>query len=216
MTEDKELRNRIITKAHELFVQYGFSKSTMEEIAEQLSISKKTLYKHFRNKEEVLREGFNTMKCEIEGQIDAIINDKEMDFMQKLSRIMLYVADKVNQFKGHFMTDLQKNHPQIYAEIQEFRRKNTYAKMSLLINEGVEKGVFRADIDKNLLVIMYTSAINAVINPDVLSKLPLSGEAAYRSIISVLFEGMLTEKGREFFNKENYLSKKESEDEIVL
>ncbi|NUN09928.1 MAG: TetR/AcrR family transcriptional regulator [Ignavibacteriaceae bacterium] len=216
MTEEKEIRNRIITMAQELFVQYGFSKSTMEEIAGQLSISKKTLYKHFRNKEEILREGFKLMKCDIEGHIDSIINNTEMDFMEKLSKIMLFVADKVNQFKGHFMTDLQRNHPEIYSEIQEFRRKNTYAKMSLLINEGVEKGVFRGDVDKNLLVIMYTSAINAVINPDVLSKLPLSGEAAYRSIISVLFEGMLTEQGREFFDNENFNRKEELANEIIL
>ncbi len=216
MSEELEIRSRIIQTAFEMFEQYGFSKSTMEDIAEHLHISKKTLYKHFRNKEEILKEGFHTYRCDIENAIDSIINDTSLDFIEKLRKLMMFIAGKAKHFKSHFMEDLQKNHHEIYTEIQEFRRKNAYAKMSKLISEGTEQGIFRQDIDKNILVKMYTSSIQAIINPDTLAQLPLSVEDAFKNIITVLFEGIYTEKGREICKNEKINEKKETYDEVIL
>jgi hypothetical protein len=60
----------------------------------------------------------------------------------------------------------------------------------------VEKGVFRKDIDRQLIILFYLHAIQGMINPETLSQLPYSANQVFDSIIRIIFEGILTEEGR--------------------
>ncbi len=209
MSEKNEVKQKILYKSDELFRQFGFSKITMEEIAASLAISKKTLYKHFSNKEHILRELVSSIKCEVDSFIENLINDRTIDFIEKLKRFMTFIAKQAGRMDGQLIHDLMKHHPDIWADIQEFRNKKAYINLSALIQQGIKSGIFRDDINTEVIVIIYVSAIHGLINPETLSKLPVSADQAFREIIKILFEGIFTSDGRKKYKtsiliKENY------------
>ncbi len=196
MHEEKEIKERILTQAEQMFIQFGYSKVTMDEIAASLGMSKKTLYKFFPGKEALVKEMITSMKCSIDDHIEFVWSNKEMDFMDKLKSVMNFIGKQTTKLHGPLLEDLHKNIPEVWQEIHDFRKANAVKRFSTFINEGVEKGVFRKDIDRQLIVLFYLHAIQGLINPETLSQLPYSANQVFDAIIRIIFEGTLTEEGR--------------------
>jgi AcrR family transcriptional regulator len=196
MNDEKEIKERILNKATEMFFQFGFLKVTMDEIAAGLGMSKKTLYKFYPGKEYLLKEMFHGLKCEIEEYITELWSDEDMDFVIKLKKLMNFIGSHSSKFRGPLMEDVQKYNPEIWKEVQEFRRKNSQEKFSSLINEGIEKGIFRKDIDQSIIVMTYINAIQAIITPELLSQMPYSANQVFEALGKIIFEGILTNEGR--------------------
>jgi len=208
--EENEIKERILHKAEEMFLQFGFSRVTMEEIASELGMSKKTLYKFFPGKEQLLKEMVKDMKCKLEDFVHELWGNNEISFLEKLKNLMNYIGNQSTTFRGPLVHDLQKNFPQLWEEINESRRTHSLEKFNLLINEGMEKGIFRKDIDQQIVVLLYINAIQGILNSDVLSQLPYTANQVFESIIRVFLEGMFTEEGRNKYlsikHEENMLS----------
>ncbi len=196
MHEEKEIKERILSQAEQLFIQFGYSKVTMDEIAASLGMSKKTLYKFFPGKELLVKEMITSMKCSIDDHIDLIWNNQEMDFMDKLKSVMNFIGKQTTKLHGPLLEDLHKNIPEVWREIHDFRKANAVKRFTTFINEGVEKGVFRKDIDRQLIILFYLHAIQGMINPETLSQLPYSANQVFDAVIRIIFEGILTEEGR--------------------
>jgi len=206
MNEEKEIKQRIVLKADEMFRQYGFSKVTMEGIASDLAISKKTLYKHFSNKDHILKELVYTNKCEVENFIEDLMAKKTMPFIEKLKNFMNFIAKQAEKLDGPMVRDLMKCNPEVWKDIEEFRTKKAYKHLSQLFEEGVESGIFRKDVNNSVIVLAYVASIHSLINPEVLSKLPISADQAFRDILKILFEGIFTTEGRKKYKSsiDNY------------
>jgi AcrR family transcriptional regulator len=204
--EDSEIKERILNKAGEMFHQFGFSKVTMEEIATELGMSKKTLYKFFSGKEHLLKEMVTGMKCKLEDYVLELWGNNEISFLEKLKNLMNYIGNQSSALKGPLAHDLQKNFPGLWDEIKESRRTHSLQKFSLLIDEGIEKGVFRKDIDQQIVLLLFIHAIQGILNPEVLTQLPYTYNQVFDSIMRVFLEGIFTEEGRN-----QYLSIKHDE-----
>ena len=206
MNEEKEIKQRIVLKADEMFRQYGFSKVTMEGIASDLAISKKTLYKHFSNKDHILKELVYTNKCEVENFIENLMAQKTMPFIEKLKTFMNFIAEQAKKLEGPMVQDLMKCNPEVWRDIEEFRTKKAYKHLSQLFAEGVESGIFRKDVNNSVIVLAYVASIHSLINPEVLAKLPISADQAFRDILKILFEGIFTTEGRKKYKStiDNY------------
>lgn len=196
MNEEKEIKLKILKRSEEIFKIHGFSKVTMEEIASDLGISKKTLYKHFSNKEHLLKEIVNINKCETSDFIEKIINDSSLTFIEKLQRFMNFIAQLSTKLENSLTAELMKCQPEIWKDIEEFRSKHAYKNLSKLIEQGMKDGVFRSDLNTDVVVVGYVAAIHSLINPVTLSKLPVSATQAYNEIVKILFEGIFTSEGR--------------------
>lgn len=196
MAEEKEIRERILKKAEEMFVQFGYSKVTMDEVAAQLGMSKKTLYKFFPSKEHLIRSVIFEVKCEVSEYCDVLFRDQEIDFVDKLKRLMSFFGKQSAKLRGPLLNDLQKTIPECWNELQEFRNKHAYERFNQLLSEGIKAGAFRADIDQQLILLMYVNTMQAMINPEVLSQVPYSGKQVYEVMVKIFFEGILSEEGR--------------------
>ncbi|MDQ7816670.1 MAG: TetR/AcrR family transcriptional regulator [Melioribacteraceae bacterium] len=214
MAYEKEVKQRILIKVEEMFFQFGYSKVTMEEIASVLSMSKKTLYKHFDNKEHILREIIREKKCEIETYVDKLIADSETEFITKLKNFLTFITAHFSKLSHPNIQDLVKSQPEAWNEIQEFRKKNAYNSFSKLINQGKESGVFREDFHSDVAVQLYFSAIHGMLNHQTLSQLPVTTDQAYNDIIKILFEGILSEQGRKKYINSDL--KSENNGELIL
>src|SRR5690606_20416932 len=147
MLTDNQIKERILSKAEEMFFQFGFSKVTMDEIDAELGMSKKTLYKFFQSKEQLLRILLSDIKCEDTEYIDTLLADKEMDFVEKIRKMMNYICKHKSKFKGPFVHDLQKTIPSCWHDINEFRTKHAHDNFEQLLDEGIERRTFMPDLD---------------------------------------------------------------------
>lgn len=196
MSDDVEIKKRIMFKADEMFLSFGFSKVTMDEIASGIGMSKKTLYKHFPSKVDLIKELVQEKKCETGRRIDQIISDETLEFVDKLKKLMHLMKEKSKDMRGPMMNDMIKCHPEIFSEIKEFRRENALCKIEKLIHEGMEKGIFRKDVSKEVVTLVYINAIHEILVPEVLSTLPFTTEQVAVDIIKIIFEGIFSEQGR--------------------
>ncbi len=192
--EEKERRERIIKKARELFGQHGYSKVTMEEIANSLGISKKTLYHFFANKQEVLREMMEDQQCEFMDHIESIWKSNDLDFIGKVRTILDYVGARSSEI--NHLQEIQKVEPEIWDEMHDYKRGKAFERVRNILEAGFETGIFRYDVDRNVLLLLYMHAVEAIINPETLSDLPLTGSQAFEAISRIIFEGILTDEGR--------------------
>lgn len=196
MTEEFDVKKRIMAKAEEMFTEFGYSRVTVDEIAAGLGISKKTLYKHFSGKEQILKEVIENRKCTNMSYITEIINNETMEFSEKLQRLMEYLKEMSKTMHSPLISDLVKNYPDIYNDIQNFKREKAIHQVEKLMLQGANEGVFRKDINLEVFMMIFVASIREATTPSVLSNLPQSPGQVFNTILKVIFEGLLTEEGR--------------------
>jgi AcrR family transcriptional regulator len=209
MTEnDDEIK--IMEAASERFMDAGLYKVTMDEIASDLRMSKKTVYKFFPSKEVLLKAIVQSMMRRIESEVQAIIfSDKP--FEEKLTSILTFVGNTVGKLSHPFMRDIQRFAPGLWKEIEIFRREKIFSKIYKMLRQARKEGVFREDLDIDLFYLVLVTAMQGIMNPQVLSQQPFSAEEAFKGIFRILYEGALTDDARKRFQQKNFsLSSNES------
>lgn len=196
MPIDPEIRARIIEKARVHFLRLGFSKVTMNEIAEELGMSKKTLYEYFPSKEQLLLEAMTSMQSDVTSKISRLISDESLDFIQKLQQIMTQGALFHSKFSNQFWIDMQRNAPQVWKCCDDFRLEKMRKSTAMIVHEGIQKGFFRNDINEHIVVLLYMAAVQNLMTPEVLAQLPVTMYDLFETIIKIIFEGILTEDAR--------------------
>lgn len=197
-----DVRRRIVAAARDLFIASGFSSATMDDIAGELGMSKKTLYEHFPAKAELLRSAARLNCDECHAELESIAS-AEKDFFPRARRTFAFVSQMYARLSHAYLTDLKRNAPEVWREIQEFRRTRVRRHILALLDHGVAQGVLRRDLDREALAGMYLTMTSALLNPDV-SGLRGGAEisAAYEAFVRVYFEGLITEAGRRRIAKE--------------
>jgi AcrR family transcriptional regulator len=191
-----EIRQRIISSAREQFLMFGFTKVSVEEIATKMGMSKKTIYKYFPRKEDLVREVIESTLRDIEMCCRRIVEDDSLDFVEKLQKMMSNAAFHISALGRPLIEDLEKNVPHVWKEISDFRSNRIKEDFGKLFNEGVRKGFFRNDIDPILFIMIYDTIIENIISPEMLSRVPFTALQAYDTIVKIIFEGILTKNAR--------------------
>jgi AcrR family transcriptional regulator len=197
---DATLRARIVGAGAELFLSRGFVRVTADEIAGRLGISKATLYKSFASKEAILRAVVREIMNDIAGRVEGILDDRRLSFVEKLVSLFSYVGGRISLFGPLLVRDIQKSAPQIWKEIDNFRRDKILKNFKVILESGRKEGLFRGDIDLDLLLQMFTYLIGEFINPQAVLRSGRSPAEAFESVIKVFFQGILTDSGREHFS----------------
>ncbi|HTX18976.1 MAG TPA: TetR/AcrR family transcriptional regulator [Bacteroidota bacterium] len=199
MNTETEIRDRIIAYAREHFLHQGFSKVTLDEIAADLGMSKKTLYKYFENKEDLLRAGIEENLLQVSRAFDEITGS-EGTFAEKLARVMMLIGKQMSRLSRNATIDMQKFTPDLWKQIESFRREQIFMKIGRMIAQGRDENIFRPNVNESLLSLMFINSVQGILNPEVLSQNSFSAEEAFRFIFQTLFEGVLTDAARKDFH----------------
>ncbi len=201
MASALEVQNRILEVAGSQFFSLGFTKVTMDEIAHEMGMSKRTLYQYFPGKKALLRKALLSRTKRISEGLGKISQSNETHFGKKLEQALTLVATEIPHFSPIFLRDIQRHAPEVWKELDQRRQETIHTRFGQLIQEGVKEGFLRKDIDAEVLVLLFSTLIRNVMNPETLSRLPLSAPQAFSVISGVLFEGILTDKGRAKYRK---------------
>jgi AcrR family transcriptional regulator len=190
------LRARILGAGKQLFFSRGFVRVTADEIAAQIGISKATLYKEFESKEEILRAVVRDFMNEIIGRVEALIHDDTLSFVERLVALFAFVGGRISQFGPLLVRDLQKSAPLVWKEIDDFRRDKILTNFKIILAAGHKQGLFRGDIDMDLLLRMFLKLVEEFVNPAEIFRSGRTPAETFESVIKVFFQGILTDRGR--------------------
>jgi AcrR family transcriptional regulator len=193
---DRTARQRIIGAARAHFLAHGFHRVTMDDLAEGLAMSKKTIYAHFPSKTALLEAMLlDKFRC-VEEELEAITSECSADFPAGLHRLLACVQRHTEEIRPPFLRDIQREAPDLFKVVQARRREVIQRYFSKLLGEGRREGLIRKDTPVHLIIEILLGAVEAIINPPRLADLGLSPKSALTTIISVILEGVLTPEGR--------------------
>jgi AcrR family transcriptional regulator len=190
------IRARIVEVARDQFFHHGFDRVTMDEIARELGMSKKTLYRCFPDKAELIRAVTRMTMQEFSSPLRELTRNRKLDFVAKLHGMMEIIGERLERVGTQAQHELLRAAPEVWREVVEFRRRNIIENFGRLIQDGVAHGFVRTDVNRDILVSVYLSATESIIHPARLSELGIPARQALGAIISVVFKGLLTPKGR--------------------
>ena len=185
-----ELRERIIETAVEAFTIHGIKSITMDDIANSLGISKRTLYEVFSDKETLLEE------CILRGQKEADEFDKEVlataeNVLEVLLKCYLRSIEKFHATNKKFFEDIKK-YPKAY-ELLRSRSDQDSEETIQFFKDGVKQGIFRADVNFAIVNLLVREQIDLLMNTDICKR--YSFLEVYESIMFTYLRGISTEKG---------------------
>ncbi len=201
MTNKKMIseKDKILNAACEVFFSKGFYKIPIDEIAISLKMSKKTIYKNFSTKEDLVREVAYSFIKTHSSNIAAIIS-KKYNAVEKLYHIFSYLGSAILKVNDKWFSDFHDHFPEIWEEIEEFRLKFMTANISRIIDQGKKEG-YVIKQPSIIIINIFISSVRGIINPDfiLLNKMPVI--LALESTLGILMSGILTPKGKIIYKK---------------
>jgi AcrR family transcriptional regulator len=196
---NSEEYEKIFNYAKSLFIKEGFYKTTMDNLAAGLKISKKTIYKYFGSKEVLIKSVVESIKNEVSGKLDNIRKSNDNAIL-KLINLNKLLSKMLIELDDRWINDLRIHFPSLWKEIDEFRTKRLNGTFSTIINEG-QKGKLIKNIPAEMIVMISLSTLRGVINNEFLLNSKFSYKDAIETSLRILFTGILTAKGQKVFQK---------------
>ena len=185
---------RIKQKAHELFLQYGLRSVSMDDIANGIGISKKTIYQFYADKDELV-------DAVVESEFSKNENLCECDRMNAVNAIheiflaMDMLADMFRSMNPSFIFDMQKYHPKAFLKFNQYKNDSLFNVVRSNILRGIKEELFRDDIDVDIIARFRVQSLMMAFNHEFNSTLKQSiPEIAKELIIHYLF-GLVSIKG---------------------
>jgi AcrR family transcriptional regulator len=199
--ETAALRTRILLQARADFFALGYSGFTMDRLAEELGMSKKTLYVHFAGKDEIVGAVIDDVAAEIRAEADALLRHRELNFPEKLRGYVESMVERMAGLSPSTVRDLQRFAPKLHAKVQEVRGAAIPYVFGRFIEEGQLEGHIRTDLPAGFAIEFFLHAMQGLQQAATLERLRLAPRDVIRTGIDLFFGGLLTPAGRKQYEK---------------
>ncbi|MCJ7553955.1 MAG: TetR/AcrR family transcriptional regulator [Ignavibacteriaceae bacterium] len=193
------MQDKIIEQIEDKLFKEGFYKTTMDDVASELGMSKKTIYKFFPSKEDLVmaiaKHFMNSLKNKI---VPALNSDKNA--IEKLAELINILATASEKVSTKRMEEMKRHFPGIWNEIDSFRTKMMFENITKIINQGKEEGLF-LDYPTSIIMNMLVVSVRTIVNPDFILNNNFSIIEAARFAFKIIIGGIVTEKGKKVFNQ---------------
>lgn len=192
-------KEKISNYSQDLFFKSGFYKITMDEIAKGLRISKKTIYKYFPSKKNLLEAIVNSFLLSTQSRILKNIGEQENAIlkMKALSELFAELSLKMNR---KMLYDLQIHMPELWKTVESFREKLIRNIWEDIINQGKKEG-YIVNKPNDIIITFILSSIQSIINPTFLINHNYSMNEAFKITFDLIIQGLLTAEGIKVYNK---------------
>lgn len=195
-----EMKIRIAEKARELFMRYGIKSITMDEIATQMGISKKTIYQHFVDKDALVLEVFMHVMQQNKA---AIIKSKEL--AENAVHEQFLCSDVVSEMFAHMnpmlLFDMQRFHPLVHKQFEQYKKQFVIGIIQQNIERGIHEEVYRADIDVHLISwLMLESNFICMHQPEIRDSITNLAKVE-KQLTDFFLHGLSTTKGIKLIQK---------------
>ncbi len=196
---DKELKDLLIT-VRALYSKYGIKSMTMNDVARELGMSKKTLYQFVNNKDELVSKVCDLIEIE-KDLIFQEIKNKKLNAIQSLMDVNKLVTKILKEHNPGIEYDLRKYHPKVYFKVKERNHKAMYNSVLENLKQGKKEGLYRSDMDEKLIATLYVSRINSIRDNELIMREEMQKPDFTNQLIEYHIRGVANDKGlKEFDN----------------
>ena len=190
------MKERIITEARQLFVNYGIRSITMDMVADNLGISKRTIYENFENKNRLLKSCIDTAMNE-----QRIINEEIIrNSSNVIDATFVFIKNSMITLKRinpSFFFDIQKYYPEIWNTTIQKNDERNFNRIVSLLNQGISEGLFREDINVEIIARLNLEQFKLLSNQEIFPETKYSMIEIFENIIINFVRGIVTERGLE-------------------
>jgi TetR/AcrR family transcriptional regulator, cholesterol catabolism regulator len=188
------MKDQILNKATDMFLTLGFKSVTMDDIATEMGISKKTIYQHYKTKDDLVKATtmhlFETISC----GIDAICST-EQNPIEELFTIKDFVMKNLKDENTSPIYQLQKYYPKIHKSLhsKQFQKMGDCVIKNL--EKGIKQGYFRKEINQELIARFYFSGMTSIKDVELFNPNEFSSKLVQKTYLEYHLRGICTEKG---------------------
>ena len=194
-----EEKTKIIEIGEEKFFKEGFHKTTMDEVASELRMSKKTIYKFFPSKNDLVKAIAKQFMGNMKSRIVPTLNS-DKNAIEKLEELMKILAKTSVRISPQMLDDMRRHFPKLWSEIDNFRTEMMFGNLTKVIDQGKVEGLF-LDYPTPIIMNMLVASVRAIVNPEFILNNNFSIIEAARTAFKILIGGIATEKGKKIFNQ---------------
>jgi len=188
-------KERIFARADERFLKEGFARITVDDLMSDLAMSKKTFYKVFRSKEDLVEQLIMRALGNVALSLEKVMTS-DITFPERIRGFMSIIPLIARRVDSPMAQDIQRHLPTVWARVEEFRRGRMTKYLTRIIEQGKDEGHIRPDVPVRLLVLSIIGAVQSIVRPMVLAEESFSTREAVAGIFSLFLRGSLTDTGR--------------------
>ena len=185
------MRKKVLLSARNLFFSFGYSKVTMDELASELNMSKRTLYQLYNSKNRLLEAVIYDFFQEFQENINKIINNQNKNALASLKQIIFLIQKQTTKFSIHGFEDIRKNNSQAWQLISNLREKMFNSQLREILNQAKKENNLREDIDVEIIILIILNTIQSVVNPEIISQLSYSTEDVIEMLSKFIISGII-------------------------
>jgi AcrR family transcriptional regulator len=195
-----EVKDRIIVKATDLFMRYGIRSITMDEIASQLGISKKTIYQFFTDKDDM-----------VEAVVDLEVKENEMKCIRcqgiaenAVHENFLIIEMSQELLKGMnplIMYDLEKHHVKAFKKFRDYKYQFMYDMIRENLERGIQEDIYRPELDQDIIAKQRIETVFLIFNQDIFPNSRYKISEVQLELTLFFLHGITTQKGKKLIDK---------------
>ena len=194
-----EIKNRILNHATALFMRNGIKSVSMDDIAASMAMSKKTLYKWFANKDEmvyaVMAQHLDTTQRDCEQ-----LQSQATSAIDELFRMMGWIRQQFSDVHPSIFYDMQKFHPATWQLWVQHKQEYILNQITDNLRRGMAEGLYRADLDVEVLARLRLAQIELAFNADVFPSRQFDVQRLQQRILEHFMLGIASLKGHKLIN----------------
>ncbi len=196
---DLEIRQRILEKAMNLFNRYGVRSVTMDDVAREVSMSKKTLYQYFTNKDGLV-SAVARFHMDLEREEYGMIASSADNAIDELHQIAKCMRKNIQDMNPSLLHDLQKFHYDAWNLYLDFKHQFVRGNVEDNLKRGITEGFYRPDINARILSTFRIEQVEMIFNPKIFPQEEFQFAEVQMHLFDHFVQGILTEKGRKLYH----------------
>lgn len=199
---------RILHHADQLFLRNGIKSVSMDDLAAEVAMSKKTLYKTFANKDELV---LAVMRTHIEkSEHDChVIAGRAANAVEQMLLLARWADQQFSHIHPSIFHDLRKYHPEAWASFGEHKNSYILSQITQMLRRGMTEGLFRPDLDVEVLARLNLAQIELAFDPDLYPPARFAPARVNRVLDEHFLLGVVTLKGHRLFNDYQHITEDE-------
>jgi AcrR family transcriptional regulator len=210
---NKEFEN-ILQKVSALYQRYGIKSVTMDDVAHELGISKKTLYQFVSDKTELVKMVVEHVReCNFSSLETK--EDTQMNAIEELIEVSQHVHHMMRDRSPTYEYDLKKYYPEIYRSLMSARRKLMFESMIANIRKGKKEGIYRSELDEMIISKLHLLRIEYLQSSEIFNEEEIHSPNFFREVLIYHISGLATDKGRKILKDNEDRLAKPKEDLLI-
>jgi AcrR family transcriptional regulator len=195
-----EQQTKWLKRVEDLFMRYGVKSLTMDDVARELGISKKTLYQFVESKNDLV---YKVVERHVEDHTERseCWQRESGNAIEEMLRVIHHTQDEMVRMKSNVLFDLQKYHRDAWDRMQAYQREHFVRVVRENLERGKAEGLYRTDFDTDIIARIHVAEALLLLDDGWFPRPPYSLDILFREYLLYDLHGIVSPRGLEFLKE---------------